>query len=363
MLAKFLSERKALLSWRIVGMMTLFVLLLVALIPTASNLWAVEWPIDDNHYVSGWAIPARCFWFRTYGTGVNPDAPLGFMLLLVSYMWKIGGLFKSSRGFFHRWVRGVPEYVLETLLKKEMLRSSRRRKMPRTSPMYKLLMGVYVINTAFFEFGASFAASLWLSLLGLVFGTIQIVVPRQENLTWSASVENSWGFGQIVPLVLLIQPLGAVLEHFRMGSKQSHPHRPNQSDMQSLRSNDESESETELEDLSAIDTRRHVTTSGQLPEVLSERFAALEPLKPSARPLDLPDHQREFYHSYFFTSLICWQHAAIIGISTTIFCYDAWDIGTTSTSNWWIVLVSFGSFTGLILVWTILAMPFSRVFR
>lgn len=359
MLAEYLSKRKALLWWRIAGMLILFVFLLVALIPTASNLWAVLIPVDDNgdQYISIWSIPAKCFWFRTYGIGVNPDAPLGFVLLLVSYMWKVGGLFRTSRSFHHRWVRGVPEYYLETLLNKEALRSATRSKGKRTSWRYRIIMGVYVVIVAFYEFGASFAASLWLSFLGLVFGTIQIEIPRSQNLSWSAAVENKWGFGQIVPLVLLVQPLGAVLEHFR--KKLSHGH-----SLGSLSSDQESvASDIDLDDLSSATFRHQATSRDVAVNQMSHHFATLEPVNPSARSLDLPIHQRELYNSRFFASLICWIHAAILGISIAVFVFDSWAIGTTSTANWWIILISFAAFVGVILVWTIVAMPFSRVFR
>jgi len=66
---------------------------------------------------------------------------------------------------------------------------------------------------------SSFAASLYLSAIGLVFGTIKIIVPREQNWNWIGD-EQQWGFGQIVPLVLLIQPLGGLLEDIRTRKKQ-----------------------------------------------------------------------------------------------------------------------------------------------
>lgn len=366
MLAEYLGKRRALLSWRIVGMMMLFVLLLVALIPTASNYWAVLIPSDDStdddiYLISGWAIPAKCFWLRTYGNGVNPDAPLGFILLLVSYIWKIGGLFKTSRGFHHRWIRGVPEYYLEKMISREAVRSAARSKGKQTIWRYRFFMGIYVVVIAFFEFGASFAASLWLSFVGLVFGTMQIEIPRSQNLVWSRSVENKWSFGQIVPLVLLIQPLGAVLEQFRKKSRHGSSLR---SDSSASSQSTASDSDVELDDLSSNAPRHQIPSRNATPSKrMSEQFAVVNPLNPSSRSLEPPEHQRELYNSLFFTSLICWIHAAILGISTTVFVFDSYAIGNVSTANWWIVLVSFGAFIGVIVLWTILAMPFSRVFR
>jgi hypothetical protein len=64
-LAPVLKERPALRIWRLVGMLVLLVLLVIALIPTASNDWGwLTWEgmAPEN---SGWGVPAVCFWATT----------------------------------------------------------------------------------------------------------------------------------------------------------------------------------------------------------------------------------------------------------------------------------------------------------
>lgn len=64
-LAPILKERPALRTWRLVGMLVLLVLLIIALIPTASNDWGLltwEGMASAN---SGWGVPAICFWATT----------------------------------------------------------------------------------------------------------------------------------------------------------------------------------------------------------------------------------------------------------------------------------------------------------
>jgi uncharacterized membrane protein YraQ (UPF0718 family) len=105
---------------------------------------------------------------------------------------------------FHRRIRGPYEYLLERILHVEAVKaSSRHNKRKSFSWKYYTAMVVYIILLAIFEFAASFAASLWLSYVGLVYGTIQIVIPRQQNAWWNKK-ETEWTFGQITPLVLLI---------------------------------------------------------------------------------------------------------------------------------------------------------------
>jgi hypothetical protein len=48
---------------------------------------------------------------------------------------------------------------------------------------------------------------------GLVFGTIQVIIPRLQNLPQTESKESQWAFSQLVPVILLVQPLGKLTEH------------------------------------------------------------------------------------------------------------------------------------------------------
>jgi hypothetical protein len=64
-LAPILKERPALRIWRLTGMLVLLVLLVIALIPTASNDWGLITWKGMAHPNSGWGIPAVCFWGTT----------------------------------------------------------------------------------------------------------------------------------------------------------------------------------------------------------------------------------------------------------------------------------------------------------
>lgn len=77
---------------------------------------------------------------------------------------------------------------------------------------FRILLCALLPALVSMEVAASFSASLWLSALGLVFGTIEVIIPRNQMLVFTSAEEDKWGFGQLVPLVLLVQPLGAVCE-------------------------------------------------------------------------------------------------------------------------------------------------------
>ena len=112
LLAPYLHQRPALKAWRLVGMLVLLVLLIIGLVPSVSNDWglvarptAAHEPLHFLPDGTGWGIPAICFWGRTWGDGANPDAVLGYILLVLSYGWKIGALFQRPRSGYHRYLR------------------------------------------------------------------------------------------------------------------------------------------------------------------------------------------------------------------------------------------------------------------
>jgi hypothetical protein len=357
MLGEYFRKRPAVLGWRIVGMLILLILLLVALVPTASNLWALWWGPNQEKYDerTSWAIPARCFFFKTWGEGVNPDAPLAYLILIISYVWKIGALFKSSRNIFHRRIRGPYEYLLERILHAEAVKaSSRHNKRKSLSWKYYATMVVYIILLAIFEFAASFAASLWLSYVGLAYGTIQIVIPRQQNAWWNKK-ESDWTFGQITPLVLLIQPMGAILENYR-GRK--HKKR---SDRDSLDSDNDGSYDLGSTTNSAM--LPHQNTQDAFQPTFSEMFAALEVFRPSERSVDTLEHQIPFYTSTLFATIIVWIQIGIAIISSIVFWIDAESLGYITSHNYFFVLIGIGSCVGAMVLWTVASIPFSRVFK
>ena len=217
-LRPFLESHPAVRAWRLVGMVVLFFMLIIGLVPTVSYDWGIiniSDPSDSTIGIndkSGWGIPARCFWARTYGDGVNDDAPIGYVLLVISYVWKVGDMFGPTRKLFSSGIRGPTEKWIEHALSipaRRYMRTRRRRYLW----LFRLLLIPSIPFINLMEFLSSLSASLWLSLWGLVFGTIQVVIPRQQNLLQTASKESEWGFSQLIPMILLIQPLGALTEH------------------------------------------------------------------------------------------------------------------------------------------------------
>lgn len=222
LLRPFLHYHRGLMSWRIVGMFVLLIMLLIALVPTVSNYWGVvsiylndvnDAPKNSTNSVFG--VSANCFWGTTWGSGANPDAVLSFLVLIISYIWKMGGLFLGVRKRFGSLFRSPLDHWLESLIRAPA-RCYEKYGGRRWLWTFRLCLAVYLPLTALLETLASFFAALWLSTLGVIYGTMQILIPRalvqnlDDNLYES---ESTFGFGQLVPLILLVQPLGAATEH------------------------------------------------------------------------------------------------------------------------------------------------------
>ncbi|KAF2150944.1 hypothetical protein K461DRAFT_279726 [Myriangium duriaei CBS 260.36] len=359
MLSEFFSSHRAVLHWRLVGMTAVMLMLLVSLVPTASNLWAIGNPGDylgiDPAVLAtlpnyekrvGWGVPAKCYFFKNHGLGVNPDAPMGITLLLISYLWKLGGLFGPSRRTYQRYIRRPVEKRLERMLHRQALKKARNRQgWIRTRYAMTLLSYVWLFSQN--ELMGSFAASLHLSWIGLIFGTIQIVVPRQQNIDW-ASQENQWGFGQIVPIVLLVQPVGLILEHWSKRNSRT----------------EEDRSGTEMSDF------RHSHRAGdqlrdkpRLP--LSEYFETLDLDRAKTLPLpnDLQDHQRALYASRVFQALIIWTELGGAGVCAFTFYWDTTALGDVSTANWFGVVIGIAIVWGAQFLLLLCSIPFSRIYR
>lgn len=245
-LRSYLQSKPALRTWRVTGMSILFVLLLAALAPTVHILWTYAMSDILTYYLTpleaqetaillgnklgqgGLGIPVRCLWrgkvnqgligadrhgLELTSTSVNPDAISSYIAIIIAYAWKTGSLFERSRQELRYWLRDRPEYLLEKAIAERLKHKSRSRIRAR----YRFLVALYVHLVAVSDFIESFAASLWLLSLGLVWGTLQIVIPRRlMNISYPGvlSQENNWEFGQLMPLFLLILPLAAVIEHF-----------------------------------------------------------------------------------------------------------------------------------------------------
>ena len=216
---------------RLGGMGFLGVMLLVALVPTASYNWVAIITRNQQHghaytifhksAISSAGVPARCFWQREYFGNLTPDATWSFIILIFSYLWKGILLFESS----HRFLKRICQERMRRSLRNSLDRiSSQLRNNPSEPRLwltlrYKAALCLYVAVWALFELTQSFVVSLWICGGGLVWGSLQILVPRHFLPSATLLTERTWTFGQVLPITLLAIPILTFAEVYMSKSK------------------------------------------------------------------------------------------------------------------------------------------------
>ena len=211
---------------RLGGMALLGVMLVVALVPTTAHNWLaiVTRSTGSGRNVgtlhqtalSSAGMPARCFWHSRYSGGLTPDAAWSFIILIFSYFWKGLLLFKSSHRYLKVSVRRKMQGPLQRLLDRiaAKLRQKRRKPSIWLVFQYKATFALYLAVWALFELAQSFVMSLWICGAGLVWGSSQILEPRRILPPQTLDAENSWTFGQILPILLLAVPILSFAEGY-----------------------------------------------------------------------------------------------------------------------------------------------------
>ncbi|KAG8534405.1 uncharacterized protein KY384_001250 [Bacidia gigantensis] len=104
----YLREYPQLRMWRICGMLMLFVMLFVAIMPTGSNNWYeivyFEQPVLENvSECTSTFIPAKCFWNSKFWNAWRWEGALSYALLISNYVIRAGALFELNGQRFERW--------------------------------------------------------------------------------------------------------------------------------------------------------------------------------------------------------------------------------------------------------------------
>lgn len=221
---------------RIAGMALLGVMLLVALVPTTGYNWLAiitrsrrRGHTYDSAFrettLSSAGIPARCLWQRQYSGGLIPDVAWSFIILIFSYLWKGLLLFRPSQRFLTLSSRQKMQGPIQRRLDNIAATLAQDRRKPRRWPVlqYKLTLCLYLAVWALFELAQSFVMSLWICGAGLVWGSFQILEPRRTIPSQTLDSENSWTFGQILPVLLLLVPILSFFEGYASTSVPSPP--------------------------------------------------------------------------------------------------------------------------------------------
>ncbi|KKY16131.1 putative udp-glucosyl transferase family protein [Diplodia seriata] len=168
---------------RLAGMLTLFALLVAALVPTVSQSFNNALA---NHPADGYYWYADIYYYAFLFTPADP--------------------------IFCFW---LPEYSAEAAMWRQ--RKGRFVRIMTAWP-YATLVGTYAMSVAVLDFAASFFASLTMLTISLAWGTLNLLMPRQAFAEFIGPDENTWNFGQVLPMLLLLLPVVSVVEEFSVAT-------------------------------------------------------------------------------------------------------------------------------------------------
>ena len=209
-------------------MLILFAMLVIAIAPTGSQTYYSiisgnldsYYPENTTGQHNACGVSSACFWNRRYWDGWRWDAGLTYFLLISSYTARAAALFETSETFFRRNLRDRLLGKLGKALDRNVkyIRdcvAHRRRASQAQKLRYHAYLATHAVTLAVLELYSSFFAPLLWVLLNLIWGSLQLLNPRTMLAEYDAiAEENTFGFGQIIPLMLLAQPLVVVFESY-----------------------------------------------------------------------------------------------------------------------------------------------------
>lgn len=220
---------------------------------------------------------------------------------------------------------------------------------------HRIVISVWLPLFAILETLASFSMAIWISCLGLIFGTLQIAIPREQNQTVLGQNENTWGFGQLVPLILLIQPFSVVWENLIIDPKSAQEEGlddgPARATTESPTARKPSLQETNAQEV-------HQATN------LLQQLVSYEPVRPAHRIRSQPTIVEQiFLDSRIFYINVYLTQPALVAAAVVAFKTDAEWIGYSTTGNWSLFCFVLAGYVGLAWLLTLFLVPWNKIGR
>ncbi len=221
-LRKYFRDNLAARLWRSIFMLVTVTMLGVALLPTGDTAWLTGVWLAGDDTTNIRAIPALCFFRRLVSQ--NPDQRyiidffstypmiISLFVLFSGYLMRLIKLSDNATDFSRSWIRAKPSHKISSL------RDSALKRVARPFPKilnshwvfaYVLLETLHLFLRAMFDIYESMLWEiLWLAF-SLAWGTRNLLITRAYS---GEGTENTWGFGQLFPVVLLVLPLLSIAE-------------------------------------------------------------------------------------------------------------------------------------------------------
>lgn len=232
-LSEYFQAYRSLQTIRILSMFVLLVMVCIALFPTTNSNWANIMLTKE-----GCTGPTNCpmltkktreMWEEAMKNNLHGELSLQgifqYLILIISHLWKLSTLLPE------RWRRGCSLSTplldaLQTIIQRQTAKIQHKALSPSSGPIsasqtgqvllrcrIHLLTRAYIFLLAFFDLLNSSAFFLWILLVAPSWTTLQLFIPRNRILPKCVSdTLYQWNFGQILPLLLLLNPIYSALE-------------------------------------------------------------------------------------------------------------------------------------------------------
>ncbi|KAH7062874.1 hypothetical protein BKA63DRAFT_587235 [Paraphoma chrysanthemicola] len=207
---------------RVGFMVILASMLIVALLPTGSRNWLNMFHQGEGYYPS---LSTACFYkqllMKSFVSNSGPkiwSMVFSIFVVIVSYLQCGIRLFDPGAQASHKYLRAWPGWKIKKALyqvERKILHSGTQARLWLVP--YLASYAIFVCCRAFYDIvGSMLLEVIWLSF-AIAWGTIKVWTTRaaaqftfdgaEITINQDVSEENTWSFGQTLPLVLILLPV------------------------------------------------------------------------------------------------------------------------------------------------------------
>jgi hypothetical protein len=355
------EDNRQVLYWRLFAMTIVFGLLFAGLSLTGSSHWPVIHfsdfyekgltPVKMFYFDS----PIACSWENGYLRAWPLDTILSICILTLGFISRLTRLFESSSQLCQRKLVDRPGHYLKEKISSchSKLYCANQTRRP-LSLGHRLLLHVMRITVVVIYvtarcvhdlYTAIFSELLWLTI-SMLWGLSKIFSYR--NFSPIAAYENSWSFGQLLPMLLLALPLISIPELLADTKK---PHEVA----------DQADPADAPEQVSSAVALRPIKPASRVTTVNLESNASDVPLQNHPFLIRSPDHIYRYVGFYFL--LVPWG-GYVFGVFAYIVCQQ-WMGNLSAARSLLSPYEPVMMLGGIVypLAWVLIIAPFSRLLR
>lgn len=205
-LGEVLSEHPEMVWWRVTAFVALAVLTMITLIP-----WG------NQYYLYTWGSEMACLWDKTSGN-YRPNETAQMVLYMVLSLWGIVAVLSAYFPVItdNRVARGIRDSIVSVLLwpRRQYVSMQHSGNGSLASKMARIVLcGLAFFNFTMCEILFSEAFELIRNWAMLLVNVIEVFELRSKaSAQGRRGDEDTWGFGQAVPMFMLILPLCTLFE-------------------------------------------------------------------------------------------------------------------------------------------------------